>query len=118
MTTYHVPKCSIRPDIMHRLHYFVGGEEVTEAEFNKARAREERECRKKHVPQRGRRFREPALHGDRQDFRREKDPITGRDGRYFPQLARFSGDPSAVMQTVSHGAEIAKRRGYGIERWA
>jgi hypothetical protein len=118
MTEYKAPKCGIRYDIMQRAHYLVDDQEVSEAEYQRARKIEEAECRKLHVKQGGARLRQPGFFGDRHDFSRETDPTTGKNGRYFPQLARYSGDPRAVIRHVNDAVEIAKRRGYGVERWA
>jgi hypothetical protein len=117
VTTYSVPKCSMRLDCNYRPHYFIDGKEVDEAAYAKMRKAEERENRRKHVKQR-KRYRAPANFGDRQDFRRETDRNTGRDGRYYHQLARFHNDPQAVHRTVGTAIEAAKRRGFGVERWA
>lgn len=118
MTEYRVPKCTIRPDICYRMHYLVDGKEVTKEEWDKARKLEEKEVKRLHKPQRGRRGRCAALFGDRHDFGRETDPYTGLNGRYFPQLARFQNDPKAVIRHVNQAVELGKHRGYTAERWA
>lgn len=58
----------------------------------------------------------PGLFGDQHDFSREKDPTTGKDGRYMPQMARYPGDPRAVVRHVDNVIEYGKRKGYTIER--
>ena len=59
----------------------------------------------------------PSVHGDWDDFRREVDATTGvNGGRYFPQLARFPGDKSAVVSSVKEAIERGKRRGMSAER--
>ena len=58
------------------------------------------------------------MYGDRHDFGRETCPYTGKNGRYFPQLARFPDDPEAVVRDVKEGIEKGKRRGMIAERMA
>jgi hypothetical protein len=116
MTTYKVPPCRIRVDASYHLTYFVGDQEVTKEEFEDYRKDEEAECKRLHKPQNGKRFKRPGLYGDQHDFSREKDPTTGKDGRYMPQLARYPGDPRAVVRHVDQVVEAGKRKGYGIER--
>ena len=59
----------------------------------------------------------PFTCGDLNDFGNERDRRTGQyGGRYYPQLARFPGDKSAVFGHVNQAADAAKRRGYTVER--
>lgn len=59
----------------------------------------------------------PFTCGDVDDFGLCFDPVTKRNGlRYYPQLARFPGDKSASFGHVNQAIEVAKRRGYTIER--
>lgn len=60
----------------------------------------------------------PCMYGDRHDFGRETCPYTGKNGRYFPQLARYPDDPTAVVRDVKEAVEIGKRRGLKAEKMA
>ncbi len=53
----------------------------------------------------------PMVALDRADFRRERDRKTGKDGRYFGQLAKFPGDPTAVFPSKRAALEEAAKRG-------
>jgi len=113
---YKVPACRIRMDASYKPTYLVGDKEVTKEEWEAFRQEEEAECRRLHKPQNGKRFEKPGLYGDKHDFGRETDPQTGLNGRYMPQMARYPGDPKAVVRHVNEVVEYAKRRGMGIER--
>lgn len=59
----------------------------------------------------------PFTCGDVDDFGLCDDPVARRTGtRYFHQLARFPGDKTACFGHVNQAIEVAKRRGYTIER--
>lgn len=57
----------------------------------------------------------PANYGDKHDWSRETDPETGLNGRYVPQMARYPGDPKAVVRHAKDIAEYGKARGMNVE---
>lgn len=117
MTEYKIPVCSIKYDIEYQPHYFIDGKEVTEKEFKDMKRLEEQECARLHKKQNGKRYPATGVHGDWDDFRKEVCPVTGKNGgRYFPQLARFHGDKTAVVSSVKEAVEIGKKRGMSAER--
>jgi len=54
-------------------------------------------------------------YGDKHDWSRETDPTTGLNGRYCPQMARYPGDPKAVVRHAKDIVEYGKRRGMKAE---
>lgn len=87
--------------------YWKGEKEITRAEY------EARFPPKEWNPADG----APFTCGDLDDFSTERDPRTGQyGGRYYPQLARFPGDKTAVFDHVNRASDEAKRRGYTVER--
>lgn len=59
----------------------------------------------------------PFTCGDVDDFSLCADPVSKQVGtRYFPQLARYPGDKTACFRHVDQAVEVAKKRGYTIER--
>ncbi len=101
------------------IHYRVGSERLTEEEY-KAKYPDMWAGMEKRRKWAADLDLEPVTRdgspGDRDDFRRERDPVTGMDGRYMPQLARYPGDPKAVVGHVSEVLEYAKRNGLNAER--
>lgn len=91
--------------------FIVDGREVDEWTYRKSVEKEAAEQRRLREPQAGRRFSCTAFIGDRSDYRGERDRKTGRDGRYYGQLAKYPGDPRAVFPTKRAALEAAKRRG-------
>lgn len=57
----------------------------------------------------------PNIRPDLDDFSNERDRRTGLNGRYFPQLAKYKGDPRAVFSHVNQAREAALSRGYNVE---
>lgn len=87
--------------------YYKGEQVITQAEYEK------KFPPKQWDPSEG----SPFTCGDVDDFTNCHDPVTNRVGlRYYPQLARFPGDKSASFGHVNQAIEVAKRRGYTIER--
>lgn len=105
--------------------YRVGSERLNEADYRQKYPRLYREMRRKQVMMRKMNFPplsragvDCARSADRHDFRHERDPDTGLDGRYMPQLARYPNDPTAVVKHVDDVIEVAKRRHLKVDRTA
>ena len=58
----------------------------------------------------------PSVRPDMGDFSGERDKLTGRRGRYMPQLAKFRGDKSAVFEHVNDAVQVATDRGMNVEK--
>jgi len=58
----------------------------------------------------------PTVKPDLGDFTSERCQITGKRGRYMPQLAKFRGDKRAVFEHVNDASAAAKRRGMNVEK--
>ena len=87
--------------------YYRGDKTITQAEYEKKFPPKEWD------PSQG----SPFTCGDQHDFGSSYDPVTKSNGlRYYPQLARFPGDKKASFGHVNQAIEVAKRRGYTIER--
>lgn len=87
--------------------YYRGEKVITQAEY------EAKYPPKEWDPSQG----APFTCGDVDDFTNSYDPVTNRmSARYYPQLARFPGDKSASFGHVNQAIEVAKRRGYNVER--
>ncbi len=56
----------------------------------------------------------PRIKPDMGDFSGERDRLTGKRGRYMPQLAKYRGDPAAVYEHVNDAVDVAKRRGLNV----
>ncbi len=107
------------------IYYKVGSERLTEEEYRAKyprlwaeMRRREKEVRAMNLPPITRSGVDCARSSDRGDWRHEKDPYTGLDGRYMPQLARFQNDPKAVVKHRSEIEERGKRAGKKVERMA
>lgn len=105
------------------IYFRVGSERLTEEEYKKKYPLLWREMRRKQKELRAMNL-PPVLHSecarssDRGDWRHEKDPNTGLDGRYMPQLARYHNDPTAVVKHRDEIVERGKRAGKRVERMA
>ncbi len=107
------------------IYYRVGSERLTEEEYKKKypalwreMRRKQKELRAMNLPPISRTGVDCARSSDRGDWRHEKDPYTGLDGRYMPQLARFQNDPTAVVKHRDVIIERGKRAGKRVERMA
>lgn len=91
--------------------YKFDGRDVSEEEWT--RLHEERKARLA-LPT----WRKPYYRLSKADtgsFVGERDPKTGRQGRYMGQYARYKGDPKAVFLDVRDAKAEAKRRGWSYE---
>lgn len=87
--------------------YYKGDEVITQAQYEKKFPPKEWD------PADG----APFTCGDVDDFTNHYDPVSkSMSKRYYPQLARFPGDKSACFGHVNQAIEVAKRRGYTVER--
>lgn len=87
------------------LVYFLDGKEVSRKEFHadwhvKPPDYSKGEC--------------PSVKPDMGDFSGERDKLTGKRGRYMPQLAKFRGDKSAVFEHVNDAVQVAQDRGLNV----